>query len=489
MKRMDTTKKKNSKRVAVGKSGRSDDPRKDASSRKSGKAPASKGRGGSKGAPASLKRRDAAHARASERPCLAGGPCASSRECGACSRVGMPYERQLEFKQDYIEQLFAEEISKGCACEPILGMDDPWGFRNKIVSPFAPGRRKQAGRADSGGSRNAAAKGRGEKPGQRREVLHGMYARGTHRIIPLDACPVEHESGRKIIKAVAQLMSRYGIPAYDEDAGTGFMRHVMVRVGHESGEVLVTLVTNEKEFTGSKNFAKELVKRCPEITTIVQNVNTRQTNVILGEEDRTIYGPGFILDTLCGLSFRISPRSFYQVNARQTEVLYNTAIDWALEGVDGDRGGVPLSIMDAYCGTGTIGLVAASRSKNAHVVGVDKVEQAIRDARQNAAHNGISNATFVADDAGAFLRRSAAEGNRFDVLLMDPPRAGSSEEFLRAVAESGVGRIAYISCNPETQARDTRVLAGLGYKAKRIRAVDMFPHTDHVENVVLYERA
>ena len=229
------------------------------------------------------------------------------------------------------------------------------------------------------------------------------------------------------------------------------------------------------------------MKRCPEITTIVQNVNTRQTNVILGEEDRVLYGPGFILDTLCGLSFRISPRSFYQVNARQTEALYLTAIDWALEDASGAHG--VESIMDAYCGTGTIGLVAASRSKNARVVGVDKVEDAIRDAKKNAAHNGIENAEFVAADAGAFLRERAAQGERFDVLLMDPPRAGSSEEFLRAVAESGVGRVAYISCNPETQARDARILDGLGYKAKRIRAVDMFPHTDHVENVMLFERA
>lgn len=412
--------------------------------------------------------------------------CPYFKECGACSHVNMPYGRQLERKQEYIARLFEREISQGCVLEPILGMECPWGFRNKIVSPFAAEKRKPASRTAKSGSKGNASR---RAPGRIRSerILHGMYARGSHRIIQLDRCPVEHESGRKVVKAVAQIMARYGVPAYDEDAGTGFMRHVLVRVGHNSGEVLVVLVTNGREFTGSKNFAKELVRRCPEITTIVQNVNTRQTNVILGEEDRVLYGPGFILDTLCGLSFRISPRSFYQVNARQTEALYLTAIDWALEDAQGARGAE--SIMDAYCGTGTIGLVAASRSKNACVVGVDKVEDAIRDARKNAVHNGIENAEFVAADAGAFLRERAAQGERFDVLLMDPPRAGSSEEFLRAVAESGVGRVAYISCNPETQARDARILDGLGYKAKRIRAVDMFPHTDHVENVMLFERA
>ncbi|MGN0262396.1 MAG: 23S rRNA (uracil(1939)-C(5))-methyltransferase RlmD [Eggerthellaceae bacterium] len=412
--------------------------------------------------------------------------CPYSRECGACSHVNMPYSRQLERKQEYIARLFEQEISRGCVLEPILGMDCPWGFRNKIVSPFAASKRKPGARAAKPGGRGSRS-GRTSARTPAEGILHGMYARGSHRIIQLDSCPVEHESGRKIVNAVAGLMARYGVPAYDEDAGTGFVRHVLVRVGHSSGEVLVVLVTNGREFTGSKNFAKELVKRCPEITTIVQNVNTRQTNVILGEEDRVLYGPGFILDTLCGLSFRISPRSFYQVNARQTEALYLTAIGWALEDADGAR--KVESIMDAYCGTGTIGLVAASRSKNARVVGVDKVEDAIRDARKNAMHNGIENAEFVAADAGAFLRQRAAQGERFDVLLMDPPRVGSSEEFLRAVAESGVGRVAYISCNPETQARDARILDSLGYKAKRIRAVDMFPHTDHVENVMLFERA
>ena len=253
-----------------------------------------------------------------------------------------------------------------------------------------------------------------------------------------------------------------------------------MRVGHTSGEVLVTLVTNGAEFPASRAFCRELVKRCPFITTVVQNVNTRQTNVILGEREQRLYGPGFILDKLCGLSFRISSQSFYQVNAVQTEVLYNAAIDLAaLSG--GERA------IDAYCGTGTIGLVAAARGAG-EVVGVDSVESAIRDARQNARHNGVENARFVAADAGEFMRRLAADGERADVVLMDPPRAGSSEEFIDALAELAPERVVYISCNPETQVRDCRLLRDRGYAVRIVQPVDMFPHTDHVETVALLAR-
>ncbi len=422
--------------------------------------------------------------------------CPHSRECGACSHVNMPYARQLQRKQDYIVELFEDAVDETCVMEPILGMEDPFHFRNKIVSPFAPGKKMPPAKGAKRGKYDAksGSSKHGSGKGSTREILCGMYAQGSHRIIPIDSCPVEHECGRRIVRAVSQLMRKFGIEPYNEDAGTGFMRHVVVRVGHESGEVLVTLVTNASQFPGSKNFARELVKRCPETTTVVQNVNTKLTNAILGNEEHVIYGPGFILDTLCGLSFRISSHSFYQVNAVQTEVLYRAAIAWALpetplaERAEGGSDAAGLSIMDAYCGTGTIGLVAASMAGNARVIGVDKVESSIRDARQNAMHNGIENATFIAADAGDYLRKCASKGERFDVLIMDPPRSGSSEEFLRAAAESGVGRIVYISCNPETQLRDVRYLARFGYRVNRIRPVDMFPHTDHVECIVLISK-
>ena len=239
-------------------------------------------------------------------------------------------------------------------------------------------------------------------------------------------------------------------------------------------------MTNGREFPGSRAFCRELVKRCPGVTTIVQNVNERQTNVILGEREQVLYGPGFILDQLCGLSFRISSQSFYQVNAMQTEVLYRQAVELAhLAGAE--------RVVDAYCGTGTIGLVAAKHGA-ARVVGVDSVASAIRDARENARHNGVENARFVVGDAGAFMREAAADGEQVDVVLMDPPRAGSSEEFLESLARCAPARVVYISCNPETQARDVRQLERRGYRLRTLQPVDMFPHTDHIETIALLER-
>jgi 23S rRNA (uracil1939-C5)-methyltransferase len=293
---------------------------------------------------------------------------------------------------------------------------------------------------------------------------------------------IENEIGKKVTLTVRDLMRKWKIEPYDEDCGAGFMRHCVVRVGHVTGEVLVVLVTNADTFPMSKSFCRELVRRVPQVTSVVQNINTRNTNAILGERNRTLYGPGFILDKLCGLSFRISAGSFYQVNPVQTEVLYNRAIE--LANVESAS-----CVMDAYCGTGTIGLVAAAGGA-AHVIGVDSVAAAIRDARQNARHNGIETAEFVCADAtefmaGEFETPDLAAGEF--VVLMDPPRSGSTPEFLRAAAALAPSRIVYISCNPQTQVRDARELARAGYRLKRLAPVDMFPHTDHIESIALFE--
>lgn len=403
--------------------------------------------------------------------------------------LDVPYGEQLKIKQRLIADLFAD-LAPAEAVHPVIGMDDPFHYRNKVISPYAPGSpvrgsRKGRGRAD-------AARAGGPV---RREILMGMYAKGTHRLIPTDTCALENEVAKRVTLAVRDLMRKWDIEPYDEDAGCGFMRHAVVRVGHASGEVLVTLVTNDDAFPSSKSFCRELVKRVPEITTVVQNVNTRQTNVILGDRERTLFGPGFILDELCGLSFRISSKSFYQVNATQTEVLYRRAIELAeLAGKE--------TVIDAYCGTGTIGL-AAARAGARRVIGVDNVESAIVDARQNAAHNGIENAEFVSLDAGAFMQAFAVKradedaGGSADgssdrdelVLLMDPPRAGSSERFLDAAAQMAPDRIVYISCNPQTQARDVAYLRRAGYEVDAVCPVDMFPHTDHVECICRMRRA
>lgn len=420
----------------------------------------------------------------------AGQFCPVDERCGACQLLAIPYADQLTSKQAEIEELFADALAEdGATIQSILGMDEPFHYRSKVISPYAPGKRtaSKAHAKDTKHSQEQRAGKRNVKNrSEQREILCGMYAQGTHRIIPTDECLIENQVAKKIIQAICLVMMRYGIEPYNEDTGKGFLRHAIVRVGHRSNEVLVTLVTNAEDFPGAKNFARELVKRCPEITTIVQNVNTRATNVILGEgKERTLYGPGFILDRLCGLSFRISSHSFYQVNAVQTEVLYEAAIELAhLQGTE--------RILDAYCGTGTIGLVAAralqekslaAAKDGALVVGVDKVESAIVDARNNAKHNGIENASFIAEDAGVFMNEMAGRDEALDVLFMDPPRSGASLEFLQATAHLHPRRIVYISCNPKTQARDVAYLRERGYRLEAIQPVDMFPHTTHIENI------
>ena len=440
-----------------------------------------------------------ASSRAVRRAAASDSPCPVDARCGGCKNLCVPYTKQLIDKQLRIERLFAPLAPDG-TISLIKGMKDPYHYRNKVISPFAPGKklpprgqdRKAADARDRKATDARAAKGgKGKRPQARYEILTGMYAAGSHELVPTDKCLIENETAKKVVLAVRDIMRKHDVAPYREDTGTGFMRHVVVRVGHTSGEVLVTLVTNSDDFPSSKSFCRELIRLCPAVTTVVQNVNERQTNVILGDKERVLYGPGFILDELCGLSFRISSKSFYQVNATQTEVLYRAAMN--LAGFDGTQVAI-----DAYCGTGTIGLVAA-KSGAARVIGVDSVESAIRDARTNARHNGVENAEFVAGDATDFMCELAKEGVLGAseqeegaqagglVVLMDPPRAGSTEEFLRAAAALAPKRIVYISCNPETQARDVEFLDSIGYAVVAVQPVDMFPHTDHIECIVALE--
>ncbi len=440
-----------------------------------------------------------APSRAARRAGASDSPCPVDARCGGCKNLCVPYTKQLIDKQLRIERLFAP-LAPDRTIFLIKGMKDPYHYRNKVISPFAPGKklpprgqdRKATDPRDRKAADARAAKGgKGKRPQARYEILTGMYAAGSHELVPTDKCLIENETAKKVVLAVRDIMRKHDVAPYREDTGTGFMRHVVVRIGHTSGEVLVTLVTNSDDFPSSKSFCRELIRLCPAVTTVVQNVNERQTNVILGDKERVLYGPGFILDELCGLSFRISSKSFYQVNATQTEVLYRAAMD--LAGFDGTQVAI-----DAYCGTGTIGLVAA-KSGAARVIGVDSVESAIRDARTNARHNGVENAEFVAGDATDFMCELAKEGVLGAespeesaqagglVVLMDPPRAGSTEEFLRAAAALAPKRIVYISCNPETQARDVEFLDSVGYAVVAVQPVDMFPHTDHIECIVALE--
>ena len=403
--------------------------------------------------------------------------CPVSRQCGACQYINIPYEIQKRKKQEIIERLFQEIADADTIFNPLIGMEEPFYYRNKVVSPYAPGKKIRGQKKTK--SRHASLD---------REILCGMYAQGSHRIIENESCLLENKQAKQIILTVKHLMKKYGIEPYNEDTNTGFMRHAIVRVGHTSKEILVTLVTNARQFPGAKHFVRDLVKHCPAITSVVQNINERQTNVILGEREQRLYGPGFILDTLCGLSFRISSHSFYQVNSTQTEILYRRAIEMAdLSGSE--------TILDAYCGTGTIGLVAAcgveAGKQAAHVIGVDNVAAAITDAKNNAKHNGVKNAEFICADAGSYLLERAHDSNgndqSLDVLLMDPPRAGASESFLRATCALSPRRIVYISCNPKTQQRDAFFLTKHGYRIQSIQPVDMFPHTNHIENIISFE--
>ena len=459
--------------------------------------------------------------------------CKVNNKCGACQNIEVPYCAQLKQKTAEIQELFSEVEGAPCVL-PILGMKHPYGYRNKVTSPFAPGKKLPANQKENqrpkatkgAGSAKAKQKAKKNKRSLPYKVLSGMYAAHSHKIVNTDSCVIEHEHGKAVVRAIRTLMGKYGVEPYNEDTNTGFMRHVVVRIAQNTNEVLVTLVTNKNEFASSKQFCRQLVKLCPFITTIVQNINTRNTNVILGQKERVLYGPGFILDTLCSLSFRISSTSFYQVNCAQTEVLYNTAVGFALCGSGAKHGHTNNNcaestatheqatfastnamanpvVIDAYCGTGTIGLVAAKLGAS-RVIGVDCVASAIKDARENAKHNGIENATFATCDAGEFmlalaghestqqaqkaairaLERGAINPNE-TVLMLDPPRAGSSPKFLQAALSFKPARIVYISCNPKTQVRDVKVLASAGYKIEAIQPVDMFPHTNHVENVVL----
>ena len=282
-----------------------------------------------------------------------------------------------------------------------------------------------------------------------------------------------------ILATVRKLCASMKIRPYDLESGQGFLRHALIRKGFHSGQIMVVLVTTRGEFRSKRSFVNELIRRHPEITTVVRNINPTDTPLFLGSESHVLYGEGYITDRLCGLDFRISPRSFYQVNPLQTEILYGKAKEFA--GLTGSE-----TVIDAYCGTGTIGLTVASGAKE--VIGVEVNKDAVADAMENAKRNGVTNAVFHAADAGEFMEAMAAKGQTADVVITDPPRAGCSGKFLHSLMKLAPKRIVYVSCNPETLARDLYTLSKGGYKVRRIQPVDMFPWTGHAETVVLLSK-
>ena len=375
--------------------------------------------------------------------------CPHSKKCGGCQLQNLDYKEQLAHKERTCIRL----LGKFCRVEPIIGMENPYHYRNKVQAAFGTTR---AGR-----------------------IISGIYQSSTHNIVAVDSCMTEDEIADRIIVDIRCLLRDFKMTTYNEVTGRGFLRHVLVKRGFQTGEVMVVLVTGTPIFPARNNFTRALLKLHPEITTIIQNVNDRYTSMLLGQNEKTLYGPGYITDILCGLRFRISAKSFYQINPVQTEVLYGKAMEFAeLTGKE--------TVIDAYCGIGTIGMVAAKKA--GQVLGVEVNRDAVRDARENAKLNRVKNIRFVCADAGDFMVDMANAGEHCDVLFMDPPRAGSDTAFLSCALTLAPRRIVYVSCNPETLARDLNFLTKRGYHAEKIQPVDMFPHTDHVETVCLLTR-
>lgn len=375
--------------------------------------------------------------------------CPVTKRCGGCHWMGMDYQEQLREKEKRVRKL----LSPYCRLEGIVGMEQPLYYRNKVHAVFGEDRKHRP--------------------------ISGIYEEGTHRIVPVDSCRIENQKADAIIVSVRELLPSFKIRPYNEDTGYGLLRHVLVRTGQVSGQIMVVLVLASPILPSRNNFVKALLKRHPEITTIVVNVNNRNTSMVLGDREQVVYGKGYIEDTLCGKTFRISPRSFYQVNPLQTELLYAKAMEYAaLTGRE--------TVLDAYCGTGTIGIIASERA--GQVLGVELNAEAVRDARVNAKINQVRNIRFYQNDAGRFLLDMEAQGARADVVLMDPPRSGSSQEFLSAVARMAPEKVVYVSCNPETLVRDLKYMTGHGYRVERGMAVDMFPFTEHVESIVLLSK-
>ena len=392
--------------------------------------------------------------------------CPYAKKCGGCDYQGMSYEQQLQEKQTYVRK----NIGDYCKVLPIIGMENPYHYRNKVHAVFDVERR---GKHANGGRRTA---GNGHAKAAPGGVISGVYKAGTHEVINIDSCEIEDELSSAIIRDIRGLLHSFKIKTYDEDTGYGLLRHVLVRRGFHSGEVMVVLVLGSPILPSKNNFVKALRKLHPEITTVVVNVNDKQTSMVLGEKETVIYGKGYIEDTLCGCTFRISPKSFYQVNPVQTEILYNKAITYA--GLTGKE-----KVIDAYCGTGTIGLIAASQAKE--VIGVELNRDAVKDAVINAKRNNIKNEQFYNADAGKFMVELSEQNKKVDVVFMDPPRAGSDEAFLSSVVKLAPKKVVYVSCNPETLARDLKYLTRHGYQAVECQPCDMFPFTKHVETVVL----
>ena len=371
--------------------------------------------------------------------------CKICTACGGCQYQQIGYEKQLEFKTNRVKNAIKRIAHIDTPVNPCIGAKHPYNYRNKIQVPFAKDRKGH--------------------------IVYGFYKENSHEIIPTKECMIEDKRAASILWDIKELLKELSIPVYNEDSGKGILRYVLIRTSHHYSELMVVLVTTMMNFPGQRNFVDALMKLHPEITTIVENVNSRHTNVILGNKEKILYGPGFIKDDILGLTFEISPSSFFQVNPEQVEVLYKTALDL----IDIKKNQI---VLDAYSGVGTIGLIASKNAKK--VISVEIVKDAHKNAIENAKRNNIKNIEFHCGDAGEFI--NSYDGD-LDIVIMDPPRKGSDEKFLSTLINKKVPSIIYISCDPETLARDLEYLKP-HYQVDYIQPVDMFPMTAHCESIV-----
>lgn len=372
-------------------------------------------------------------------------PCPYHKKCGGCSLQNLSYSDQLRFKQVKLIRL----LGIFGHVEEIIGMENPLHYRNKVQTGFL--------------MQNGA-------------ISSGVYQSSTGRIVPVESCLIENETANIITATLRKLFQSFKLKPYDPKTGKGFIRHVLIRRGHTDNQVMVVIVTTAGEFPSKRSFINALIGRHPEITTIVRYVNKGRDGLFLGEESEILLGDGYIEDRLCDMTFRISPSSFFQVNSVQAEKLYNKAIE--LLELSGSE-----TVIDAYCGTGTIGLIMSRRARK--VIGIELNKSAVDDAIYNARLNNADNISFINDDAGRILTEIATNREKIDAVVTDPPRAGCSKDFLKSLSVLSPEKLVYISCNPETLARDLIYLRRKGYKAEVIQPYDLFPYTSHIECVVL----
>lgn len=374
--------------------------------------------------------------------------CSCFKRCGGC-QLDKPYAEQIEWKQAKEDRM----LSRFCRPKQIIAMSNPYNYRNKVQTVY--------------------------KVNGSKHIVSGVYQSSKHSVVLTDDCFLEDIRAQQIIATLKDLMADFRILPYNEESGLGLLKHTLIRTSQTTGEVMLVLVTASPVFPAKKNFVHAITEKRPYITTIIQNINKGTTPLTLGDRDIIMYGKGYITDELCGCRFRVSPHSFYQVNPEQTEKLYAQAISCA-ELKKGDK------VIDAYCGTGTIGLIAAK--SGADVAGVELNAEAVKDAVSNAKLNKLDNIRFYNEDAGEFMTKLAEAGESCDTVFLDPPRAGTTEEFVDSLGKLRPEKIVYVSCKIETLERDLKLLAKIGYKAQLIQPVDMFPHTTGIENVVLLKR-